>query len=63
MACIEAGITGQDLEKELAKYGMCTGHEPVTIIVDVLGFHGVFNVRRMGFNESQWNEEERVWEY
>ena len=28
-ACIEAGIFGQDLERELKNYGVCLGHEPV----------------------------------
>jgi alkyldihydroxyacetonephosphate synthase len=28
-ACIEAGIIGQDLERELKNYGVCLGHEPV----------------------------------
>lgn len=30
-ACIEAGIIGQDLERELKNYGVCLGHEPVRI--------------------------------
>jgi alkyldihydroxyacetonephosphate synthase len=29
VACIEAGIAGQDLERELKNYGVCCGHEPV----------------------------------
>lgn len=29
MACIEAGIVGQDLERELKNYGVVLGHEPV----------------------------------
>lgn len=29
LACIEAGIIGQDLERELKNYGVCLGHEPV----------------------------------
>jgi alkyldihydroxyacetonephosphate synthase len=29
-ACIEAGIIGQDLERELKNYGVCLGHEPVS---------------------------------
>ena len=29
IACIEAGIIGQDLERELKNYGVCLGHEPV----------------------------------
>jgi alkyldihydroxyacetonephosphate synthase len=30
IACIEAGIIGQDLERELKNYGVCLGHEPVS---------------------------------
>lgn len=29
IACIESGIIGQDLERELKNYGVCLGHEPV----------------------------------
>ena len=29
-ACIESGIIGQDLERELKNYGVCLGHEPVS---------------------------------
>lgn len=29
MACVEAGIIGQDLERELKNYGVTLGHEPV----------------------------------
>jgi alkyldihydroxyacetonephosphate synthase len=32
MACIESGIIGQDLERELKNYGVCLGHEPVSNI-------------------------------
>ena len=31
-ACVEAGIIGQDLERELKSFGVCSGHEPVSII-------------------------------
>lgn len=36
-ALVEAGIIGQDLEKELAKRGMCTGHEPDSYEFSSLG--------------------------
>lgn len=29
IACIEAGIIGADLERELKNYGVVLGHEPV----------------------------------
>ena len=30
IACVEAGIVGQDLERELKNYGVVLGHEPVS---------------------------------
>ncbi|GFQ83159.1 alkyldihydroxyacetonephosphate synthase, peroxisomal [Trichonephila clavata] len=36
-ALVEAGIIGQDLERELAKYGLCTGHEPDSCEFSSLG--------------------------
>lgn len=36
-ALIEAGIIGQDLERELAKHGLCTGHEPDSYEFSSLG--------------------------
>ncbi|GBN49358.1 Alkyldihydroxyacetonephosphate synthase, peroxisomal [Araneus ventricosus] len=36
-ALVEAGIIGQDLERELAKYGFCTGHEPDSCEFSSLG--------------------------
>ena len=31
MACVEAGIIGKDLEKELSKFGVICGHEPDSV--------------------------------
>ena len=31
IACIEAGIIGKDMEKELSKYGFMCGHEPDSV--------------------------------
>ncbi|XP_055925015.1 alkyldihydroxyacetonephosphate synthase, peroxisomal-like [Argiope bruennichi] len=36
-ALVEAGIIGQDLERELAKFGFCTGHEPDSCEFSSLG--------------------------
>jgi alkyldihydroxyacetonephosphate synthase len=36
-AHIESGIFGQDLERELAKHGLCTGHEPDSYEFSSLG--------------------------
>lgn len=33
LACIEAGIIGQDLERELKNYGLVLGHEPVSFFI------------------------------
>ena len=64
-ACVEAGIIGQDLERELKSFGVCSGHEPVPIIRFncVLGLSGVFFFGRVDLNESQWHEEELLRQY
>uniref|UniRef100_A0A8B9SID2 Alkylglycerone-phosphate synthase n=1 Tax=Anas platyrhynchos TaxID=8839 RepID=A0A8B9SID2_ANAPL len=36
-ACVEAGIVGQDLEKQLGESGFCTGHEPDSMEFSSLG--------------------------
>ncbi|XP_032879759.1 alkyldihydroxyacetonephosphate synthase, peroxisomal [Amblyraja radiata] len=36
-AHVEAGITGQDLERQLSEYGYCTGHEPDSMEFSSLG--------------------------
>ncbi|KAG8177710.1 hypothetical protein JTE90_008335 [Oedothorax gibbosus] len=36
-ALVEAGIIGQDLERELSKFGLCTGHEPDSCEFSSLG--------------------------
>ena len=36
-ATVEAGIAGQDLENELARYGVCCGHEPDSVEFSTLG--------------------------
>ncbi|XP_066933176.1 alkyldihydroxyacetonephosphate synthase, peroxisomal-like [Clytia hemisphaerica] len=37
LAHVEAGIVGQDLEKKLAEFGFCTGHEPDSMEFSTLG--------------------------
>jgi len=37
LACAEAGIVGQDLERDLHKLGLCTGHEPDSMEFSSLG--------------------------
>merc|ERR1719427_1075802 len=36
-ACVETGIVGQDLERNLKKMGFCTGHEPDSMEFSSLG--------------------------
>jgi alkyldihydroxyacetonephosphate synthase len=63
LACIEAGIFGQDMERELANYGMCTGHEPVKVVNNMLGLYGVFHFGRLDLYQSKWHEEELLRKY
>ena len=37
LACIEAGIKGQDLERKLRKYGVMTGHVPDSLEFSTAG--------------------------
>ena len=36
-ACVETGAVGQDLEKELANFGVTCGHEPDSVEFSSLG--------------------------
>ena len=37
LACMEAGISGQDLEDSLQKHGLTLGHDPDSIELSTLG--------------------------
>ena len=37
VVCCESGIIGQDLERELGKYGLTSGHEPDSYEFSSLG--------------------------
>jgi alkyldihydroxyacetonephosphate synthase len=53
MACVEAGIIGQDLDRTLMSYGVTMGHEPVSILISLipkLGLCGILYIRRMDIN-------------
>ena len=53
IACIEAGIIGQDLERELKNYGVCLGHEPVShTLPDRAGLGRILDPRRLDLNQS-----------
>ena len=52
MACIGAGISGQDLERDLKKYGVCTGHEPDSQEFSTLG--GWISTRASGMKKNTY---------
>lgn len=51
MCCAQAGIYGQDLEKQLANnFGVCTGHEPDSVEFSTLG--GYVSTRASGMKKN-----------
>lgn len=52
MACIEAGIIGKDMEKELSKFGVMCGHEPDSIEFSSLG--GWVSTRASGMKKNRY---------
>jgi alkyldihydroxyacetonephosphate synthase len=52
MACIEAGIIGKDMEKELSKYGVICGHEPDSVEFSSLG--GWVSTRASGMKKNKY---------
>lgn len=52
MACVEAGIIGKDMEKELSKFGVCCGHEPDSIEFSSLG--GWVSTRASGMKKNKY---------
>jgi len=51
-ACVEAGIIGRDLEKELARYGVVCGHEPDSVEFSSLG--GWISTRASGMKKNRY---------
>lgn len=43
LACMEAGISGQDMENTLQKHGLTLGHDPDSIELSTLGKNLFFN--------------------
>ena len=58
MACIGAGIMGQDLERDLAKYGVCSGHEPDSSEFSTLG--GWVSTRASGMKKNTYGNIEDI---
>lgn len=52
MACIESGIIGQDLERELLRYGVVLGHEPDSFEFSSLG--GWVSTRASGMKKNTY---------
>lgn len=52
IACIEAGIIGKDMEKELSKYGVMVGHEPDSVEFSSLG--GWVSTRASGMKKNKY---------
>jgi alkyldihydroxyacetonephosphate synthase len=58
MACIEAGIIGQDLERELKNYGVVLGHEPDSVEFSTLG--GWISTRASGMKKNVYGNIEDI---
>mmetsp|Transcript_7168 Transcript_7168/g.8596 ORF Transcript_7168/g.8596 Transcript_7168/m.8596 type:complete len:409 (+) Transcript_7168:364-1590(+) len=52
MACVGAGMMGQDLERDLNKYGVCTGHEPDSSEFSTMG--GWISTRASGMKKNTY---------
>ena len=52
IACIEAGIIGKDMEKELSKFGVMCGHEPDSVEFSSLG--GWVSTRASGMKKNKY---------
>lgn len=58
VACCEAGIIGQDLERELQKVGYTVGHEPDSIEFSTLG--GWVSTRASGMKKNEYGNIEDI---
>lgn len=58
MACIEAGIIGKDMERELSKFGVCCGHEPDSIEFSSLG--GWVSTRASGMKKNKYGNIDEI---
>lgn len=58
MACIQAGIQGQDLERELKQYGVICGHEPDSAEFSTLG--GWVATRASGMKKNTYGNMEDI---
>jgi len=58
MACIEAGIPGQELEEQLRSYGVVMGHEPDSVEFSTLG--GWISTRASGMKKNYYGNIEDI---
>lgn len=57
-ACVQAGIRGQDLEKDLKMYGFMSGHEPDSMEFSTLG--GWVSTRASGMKKNTYGNIEEI---
>lgn len=57
-AVVECGITGQALERELGRYGVCSGHEPDSSEFSTLG--GWISTRASGMKKNAYGNIEDI---
>jgi len=58
MACVQTGISGQDLERDLKQYGVCSGHEPDSQEFSTLG--GWISTRASGMKKNTYGNIEDI---
>merc|ERR1719158_2097184 len=58
LACVQAGIRGQDLEKQLFKQGVVSGHEPDSSEFSTMG--GWISTRASGMKKNTYGNIEEI---
>lgn len=58
MACVGAGYMGQDLERDLKQYGLCSGHEPDSAEFSTVG--GWISTRASGMKKNTYGNIEDI---
>jgi len=58
MACVQSGMSGKDLERDLAQYGVTTGHEPDSQEFSTVG--GWVSTRASGMKKNTYGNIEDI---
>lgn len=58
LACVQAGMQGQDMERELKQYGVCSGHEPDSAEFSTVG--GWVATRASGMKKNTYGNIEDI---